>query len=110
VDRSAEAVVEFGQGSIGLLGDEHEQATAAGRIHLEVASAAARQGGKSTGFAATLQQAANPSGGDAEEGSDLLTRADVIVASAEHTFAEILRIGFHISLYAAVATADREAL
>jgi hypothetical protein len=110
VDGSAEAVVEFGQGRIGLLGDEHEQATAAGLVHLDVAGAAAGPGGQGAGFAAALKQAADPSGGDAEQGSELLARADMVVAGADHAFAEILRIGFHNSLYAAVATADCEAL
>jgi hypothetical protein len=41
VDGSAEAVAEFGQGSVGLLGDEDEQATTAGCVHLDVAGAAA---------------------------------------------------------------------
>jgi hypothetical protein len=110
VDGSIEAVAEFRQGSIGLLGDEHEQAPAALLVHLDVAGAAARQGGEGTGFAAALEQAADPSGGDAEKGSDMLAGADVVVTSADHAFAEVLRIGLHTSLYAAVATADCEAL
>jgi hypothetical protein len=110
VDGGAEAVVELGQGGVGLLGDEHGQAAPVLLVQLDVAGAAAGLGGKGAGLAAALEQAADPGGGDAEQGSDLPAGAGVVVAGADHAFAEILRIGFHTSLYADVATADREAL
>jgi hypothetical protein len=95
VDRGAEAFVEFGQGGVGLLGDEHEQATTAVLVHLDVAGAAAGQGGKGAGFTAALEQAADPRGGDAEKGSNMPPGADAVFTGANYSFAEVLRVRFH---------------
>jgi hypothetical protein len=110
VDGGTEAVAEFGQGGIGLLADEDDEAVALRRVHFDAACAAAGSGREGAGGASALEQAANPSGGNAEEGGQLLAGAGVLIAGADHPLTEVLGVGLHMSLYAAVATNGCEAL
>ena len=80
-----EAVAQFGQGGIGLLGDQNEQAAAALFVHLGGWSSCVGQGGKGTRFAAALKQPANPSGANAEEFGDRLVGGKTFIASAVST-------------------------
>jgi hypothetical protein len=97
VHRGTEAVAEFCQGGVGLLGDEHDQAAAAVGVHLGRGAAAPGQGGEGAGGAAALEQAADPGGTDAEEVGELLAGAAALVAGADDPLPEVLRIGLHTS-------------
>jgi hypothetical protein len=89
VDGGGQAVVEFGQGGVGLLGDEHDQPVAAFLRHFDGA-AGMGLGGEGTGGAAALEQAADPGGADAEEVGDLSAGAALRSAGADNPFAEVL--------------------
>jgi hypothetical protein len=87
VDGSAEAVAQFGQGSVGLLGDEHHQAITELRGQLEWRPTTVGLGGEGAGLATALQQTPDPGGGDAEEVGDLLAGATALVDSLNHPLA-----------------------
>ena len=82
MDGGGQALVQFGQGRVRLFGDEHDEAVAAVGGHLDGA-AGVRLGGERAGFAAALEQAANPGGADSEAVGDLLAGIVARVASAE---------------------------
>jgi hypothetical protein len=94
VHRGAQPVAQLGQGGVGLLGHQDQQARAAVVGHLGRGAAAAGLGGEGPGFAAALEQAANPGDADAEEVGDLLAGAPAGVAGAHDALAEVLRVGF----------------
>jgi hypothetical protein len=89
VDRGGQAVVQFRQGRVGLLGDEHDQSVATVWGHFDGA-AGVGLGGEGAGGAAALEQAADPGGADAEEVGDLLAGAVLLVTGADDPLAEVL--------------------
>jgi hypothetical protein len=94
VHGSAQALVQFCQRGVGLLGHQHQQAAAAFVGHLPGRTAAARLGGERTGFPATLQQAPDPGGADAEQLGKVLAGVAALVAGAHHPLAKVGRVGF----------------
>src|SRR6202041_756456 len=84
VDGSAQAVAQLGQGSVGLLGDEYQQAVTVLRGQLERRTTTMRLGVEGAGLATALQQSADPSRGDAEKVGDLLAGAAALVAGTDH--------------------------
>jgi hypothetical protein len=96
--RGAQPLAQFGQGSVGLLADQHEQAAVAVGGHLGGRTAAAGLGGEGAGLAAALQQAADPGNTDAEEVGDLLAGEPAVVAGAHDALAEVLGVGFQRDL------------
>jgi hypothetical protein len=90
VDGDAETVAQFGQGGVGLLTDEHDQALAPRFVDLDLARAAAGVGGKGTGLAAALEQATNPGGTDTEEVGNVLARAAAFIAGADDPLPKVL--------------------
>ena len=87
MDGGGQACVQFGQGGVGLLGDEHDQAVAAFRGHLDGA-AGVGLGGERAGFAAALDQPIDPGQTDIKSHRDLRRRHPAI-ARADDPLAEI---------------------
>jgi len=98
MDRSAQAVAELGEGGIGLLAHEGEQALAAWLIHLGGRPAGVGEGGEGAGLAAALQQASDPGGADAEEGGDGGAAEAALIAGVDDPLAEVLGVGLHGSV------------
>ena len=98
MDGGAQAVAQLRQGGVGPLGDQHDQAGAAGLVHLGGGAAGVRLGGERAGLAAALQQAADPGGADAEQVRDLLPCPAALVAGTDDFFAEVLGVRFHTQL------------
>jgi hypothetical protein len=61
-----QTVAEFGQGGVGLLGNQHHQPATTVGIHLRRGAAAMGLSRKRARFAAALQQAADPRGAHTE--------------------------------------------
>ncbi len=95
MDGGAEAVPQLGQGGVGLGVDQHQQLEALVVIQLGGVGTAAGPGGERAGFAAALQQAADPGGADAEQVGNLLAGAAALVTGADDPLAEVLRVGLH---------------
>ena len=98
MNRCPQAVAELGEGGIGLLADEGDQALAALVIHFGGGSAGMGEGGEGTGLASALQQASDPGGADAEEGGDGGAGAAALIAGSDDPLAEILGVGLHGSI------------
>src|SRR5262249_28304183 len=95
VDEGAQAVVEVGQGGVGVLDDQGQQAVPLVGVQLGRGAAGVGLGGERAGFAAALEQAADPGGTGGEQGGELVAGAAALVAGADHPLAEVLRVGFH---------------
>lgn len=95
VDEGAQAVAEFGQGGVGLLGDQDEQLPALAVAQLARGAAAVGLGGDRAGLAAALEQLADPGFANAEEFGELRAGAAALVAGAGDALAEVLGVRSH---------------
>jgi hypothetical protein len=78
-------VAQLGQGGVGLLGDEDDEAVPALGGHLGGRAAGVGLGGERAGLSAALEQASDPGGADAEEVGDVLAGAAALIAGTDHT-------------------------
>ena len=96
--RGGQALVEFGESGVWLGSDQGAQLGAAVIVDLGLGATGMRPGGNGTGFAAALQQAADPGRADPEEVGNLLAGTAPRIARADHPLTEVLGVRSHTQL------------
>ena len=92
--RGTQPLVQLGEGRVGLLADEHQQATAAFFGHLCGGTTAAGLGRKGAGLPPTLEQAADPGGAHTEQFGKSLAGVRTLVAGTYDPLAKVVGVGF----------------